>query len=376
MKKRGHSQTTRQTILIIDALPANLTSLTEYLGSDYKLEMVIDSSDATSQAILPDSVPDLILLNTIMPAMDGYTIFKDFKTNALTKNVPILLISSDADSEEQAQGIALGAADYLITPFHRAIVQARVGVYLKISRQRTIIEKTDRRIQKIKRHAEYIASEKEHALIELNRIFSSIGDGICVISKDFKILRFNTSFLKIYKKKKENVIGKYCYDIFKSPRCHTPRCPLVMISKGEKLVEFDLTRKSGKNSRKLYLLTARGYHNSQGKLRGIVKDIRDITDRRQAEQQQLDREKIKVVLEVAGAVCHELIQPMQIISMCAQLILLHKDLNKEYYEKLQMISEQIERMKTITEKLKRITKYETIDYVDGIKIVDLDKASV
>jgi PAS domain S-box-containing protein len=375
MKKRGHSQTKRQTILIIDALPENVTSLTEYLGNDYELKMVINSSDAISQAIPPDSVPDLILLNTIMPAMDGYTIFKDFKANALTKNVPILLISSNADSKEQAQGIALGAADYLITPFHRAIVKARVGVYLEINRQRAIIEKTDHRIQKIKHHAKYIASEKKNALIELNQIFGSIGDGICLISKDFKILRINSSFLKICKQKNETVIGKYCYDIFKGTRCHTSQCPLIIISKGENRVEFDLTHKFGKNSRKLYLLTARGYRDSQGNLRGIVKDIRDITDRRQAEQQQLDREKIKVLLEVAGAVCHELIQPMQIISMCAQLILLNKNLNKEYYEKLKMISEQIERMKIITEKLKRITRYETIDYVDGIKIVDLDKAS-
>ena len=375
MKKRGHSQTKRQTILIIDALPENVTSLTEYLGNDYELKVMINSSDAVSQAIPPDSVPDLILLNTIMPAIDGYTIFKDFKANALTKNVPILLISSNADSKEQAQGIALGAADYLITPFHRAIVKARVGVYLEINRQRAIIEKTDHRIQKIKRHAKYIASEKKNALIELNQIFGSIGDGICLISKDFKILRINASFLKICKQENENVIGKYCYDIFKGPRCHTSQCPLIIISKGEKRVEFDLTHKIGKNSRRLYLLTARGYRDSQGNLRGIVKDIRDITDRRQAEQQQLDREKIKVLLEVAGAVCHELIQPMQIISMCAQLILLNKNLNKEYYEKLEMISEQIERMKIIAEKLKRITRYETIDYVDGIKIVDLDKAS-
>ncbi len=377
MKKKG----SKQTVLIVDALPENVTSLAEYLGSDYNLKMVINGSDAISQAIIPGSVPDLILLNTTMPDMDGNTIFKALKANAITKNVPIIFISSNNDSEEQAQGIALGAADYLITPFHRTILKARVDVHLEINRQRAIIEETDRRIQKIKNHAENIASEKKNALIELNQIFTSTGDGICVISKDFKILRINANFLEICDNISENVIGKYCYDILKSHRCHTPQCPLVRISKGEKRVEYDLTRKSDLNSRKLYLLTARGYHDSQGNLRGIVNDLRDITDRRQAEKQQLRREKIQVVLEVAGAVCHELIQPIQIISMCAQLILINEnDSNEnrdsEYYEKVKTIYEQIERMKKITEKLKRITRYETIDYVDGIKIVDLDKASI
>jgi len=370
----------KQTILIVDALPENVTSLAEYLGSDYNLKMVIDGSDAISQAIIPGSVPDLILLNTTMPDMDGYTIFKKLKANAITRNVPIIFISSNADSEEQARGISLGAVDYLMTPFHRTVVKARVGVHLEIIRQRAIIARTDRRIEKIKAHAEYITSEKENALIELNQIFSATCDGICVISNDFKILRINANFLKSVNNKSENVLGQYCYDIIKSHRCHTPQCPLVLISAGEKRVEYDLIRKSDPNSSKLYLLTAQGYHDSQGNLRGIVKDLRDITDRRQAEKQQLDRDKIQVILEVAGAVCHELIQPMQIISMCAQLIqITEKDGDEkhdnEYYEKVKTISEQIERMKTITEKLKRITRYETIDYVDGIKIVDLDKAS-
>jgi len=377
MKKGG----SRQTVLIVDALPENVTALAEYLGSDYNLKMVIDGSDAISQAIIPGSIPDLILLNTTMPDMDGDAIFKELKANAVTKNIPIIYISSNADSEEQARGIALGAADYLITPLHRTIVKARVGVHLEIIRQRAVIEKTDHRIRKIKRHAESIASEKENALIELNQIFSSTGDGICVISKDFKILRINANFLESVGNKSENVLNQYCYDILKSHRCHTSQCPLVRISAGEKRVEYDVTRKLDPDSHKLYFLTARGYHDSQGNLLGIVKDLRDITDRRQAEKQQLHRDKIKVVLEVAGAVCHELIQPMQIISMCTQLILINEKSGKEncgdeYYEKIKTIYEQIQRMKTITEKLKRITRYETVDYVDGIKIVDLDKASV
>ncbi len=145
----------RQTILIADALPENITSLTEYLGSDYNLKIVFNGSDAISQAIIPDSVPALILLNTTMPDMDGYTILKELKANEITKNVPIIFISSNADTQKQARGIALGAADYLITPFHRAIVKARADVHLEIKSQRAIIEKKNHRNKKIKNQAKY-----------------------------------------------------------------------------------------------------------------------------------------------------------------------------------------------------------------------------
>ncbi|MCJ7771764.1 MAG: transcriptional regulatory, partial [Desulfobacterales bacterium] len=80
-------------------------------------------------------------------------------------------------------------------------------------------------------------------------------------------------------------------------------------------------------------------------------------------------------LEMAGAVCHELNQPMQTISGYTETLL--KDLSKTdtAFDRLEKVMEEITRMGTITKKLMRITKYETKDYLQGIKIVDIDKAS-
>jgi signal transduction histidine kinase len=100
-----------------------------------------------------------------------------------------------------------------------------------------------------------------------------------------------------------------------------------------------------------------------------------VTKEMKAEEERLKRERLQVTLEMAGAVCHELNQPMQTISGYTETLL--KDLSKTdtTFDRLEKVMEEITRMGTITKKLMRITKYETKDYLQGIKIVDIDKAS-
>ena len=103
--------------------------------------------------------------------------------------------------------------------------------------------------------------------------------------------------------------------------------------------------------------------------------IRDISDRKQAEKEKMQKEKLQGVLEMAGAACHELNQPLQIISGYYELLI--KDIPDDHSlnAKLKIIQEQINRMRVITKKIMKITKYETRPYADGSKIIDIDKSS-
>ncbi len=100
-----------------------------------------------------------------------------------------------------------------------------------------------------------------------------------------------------------------------------------------------------------------------------------VTKEMKAEEERLERERLQVTLEMAGAVCHELNQPMQTISGYTETLLKDFSSINPAYDRIQRIMEEITRMGTITKKLMRITKYETKDYLHGIKIVDIDKAS-
>jgi DNA-binding response OmpR family regulator len=88
----------------------------------------------------------------------------------------------------------------------------------------------------------------------------------------------------------------------------------------------------------------------------------------------LEKEKFHAVFETAGAVCHELNQPLQVVSGIAELLLLDLKNTDPHYENLMTLMEQTERMGEITHKLMKITTYETKKYLTG-KIVDIDKAS-
>ncbi len=103
----------------------------------------------------------------------------------------------------------------------------------------------------------------------------------------------------------------------------------------------------------------------------LIAVSRNITNRKIAEQERINREKLQAVLETAGAACHEMTQPLQTIFMLLEAI------QKEHpgAETARELEEQIIQIKSITSKLQNITTYETKDYVQGSKIIDLDKSS-
>jgi len=101
----------------------------------------------------------------------------------------------------------------------------------------------------------------------------------------------------------------------------------------------------------------------------------DITEQMQIEKEVREKEKLQGVIELAGTVCHELSQPMQIISGISDLVLMNISKNDDLHKKLSKIKEQVERMAELTMKLRDITRYETKTYSGETKIIDLDQSA-
>ena len=112
----------------------------------------------------------------------------------------------------------------------------------------------------------------------------------------------------------------------------------------------------------------------KGKPSGIRAIIRDITIRRRLEKERLEKEKLSGVLEMAGATCHEFNQPMQVILGYSEILQIKISEDNPFKKKLKILKQQINLMGLLTKKLQNITKYETMDYLEG-KIIDIDKAS-
>ena len=114
---------------------------------------------------------------------------------------------------------------------------------------------------------------------------------------------------------------------------------------------------------------------SDGRPTGILAIARNITERKKAGEEKRHREKLQSILELAGAICHEMNQPMQIISGYAELLVKDLSENHPLHERLRAILKQIERMSTITGRLMKIKDYETKDYMGKSKILDINKSS-
>jgi diguanylate cyclase (GGDEF)-like protein len=127
------------TLLIVDDEKQNRTLLTELLQDDYQIILAKNGTQALERA--EDRSPDLILLDVLMPEMDGFAVIRALKNNDATRNIPVIFISAlDAPADEEL-GLDLGAVDYITKPFHPPIVRVRVRNHLQAVHQRRLLER-------------------------------------------------------------------------------------------------------------------------------------------------------------------------------------------------------------------------------------------
>lgn len=127
-------------ILIVDDKPENLTVMKEILCSEYKVKVTTNPEIALKIACSPE-VPDIILLDIMMPVMDGYEICRRLKSNQITKNIPVIFVTSKNDEIDETRGFELGAVDYITKPVSSSIVKARVKTHLALYNQNKILKK-------------------------------------------------------------------------------------------------------------------------------------------------------------------------------------------------------------------------------------------
>jgi len=137
----------RASILIIDDNPNNLRLLTQMLvDRDYKVRAVISGERAL--AAIQSALPDLILLDIMMPDMDGYEVCDRLKRNPATSDIPVIFISALGDAEGKVKAFQSGGVDYVTKPFQISEVLARVETHLALQRLRTDLQAANRELAK------------------------------------------------------------------------------------------------------------------------------------------------------------------------------------------------------------------------------------
>ncbi|NQU65109.1 MAG: SpoIIE family protein phosphatase [SAR324 cluster bacterium] len=147
----------KHKILVVDDQRLNIHVLSKLLQSDYKIMAAKNGEQALKAAQL-DSPPDLILLDIMMPDMDGYEVCRRLKENNSTRDIPIIFVSAMDETGDETKGLELGAVDYIIKPFSPPIVLARVKAHLLLKKS----------MDELNRAYEIIEAQKLRMESELN----------------------------------------------------------------------------------------------------------------------------------------------------------------------------------------------------------------
>lgn len=129
----------RPTILVVDDQPTNIHILAEALAGLYEIKIATSGAVALELMALPDK-PDLILLDIVMPGIDGYEVCRQIKNSEPTKDIPVIFVTAKSEAEDEERGLNLGAVDYISKPYKLPIILARVRNHLSLKHKSDLLE--------------------------------------------------------------------------------------------------------------------------------------------------------------------------------------------------------------------------------------------
>ena len=156
--------TERPIVMIVDDAEEDLMIMESILAKDYTLKPFSHSQEALDYAI--SSPPDLILLDVMMPDIDGYEFCRQIKSNTRLLNIPVIFITSKNDYEDEEKGFLSGGSDFINKPINAPIFLARVNTHLKIKLA----------IDYLKNENSRLFSDKEQSSSELIKIIKTLCD--------------------------------------------------------------------------------------------------------------------------------------------------------------------------------------------------------
>ena len=130
----------KQSVLIVDDMASNIEILNGILGNDYNILFALNGHEALDIAY--EQVPDLILLDVVMPDMDGYIVCSYLKAEEKTRDIPVIFVTSMDQEDDESRGLDAGGIDYVTKPLRPSIIKARVRNHLELKRYRDHLKTT------------------------------------------------------------------------------------------------------------------------------------------------------------------------------------------------------------------------------------------
>jgi len=350
------------TVLVVDDSALNLDFISDILTRDGFEVRQAKSGRLALETVLAHT-PDLILLDIMMPEMDGYEVCRRLKEDERTRDVPVIFIGSIEDGSERVQPFEVGGVDCISKPFRSEDLLARVRTHLALRKVQTRLEK-----QKAKLEQEIAERKKaERALRESDERLQSILDNspACIYIKDTqgRYRLVNRTFEKLFHVDRDSFIGKTDYDICSWEMAEAfHRNDLEVLNMGRSIqVEEEAYHDDGLHS---YLSLKFPLFSMKGKIYAVCGISSDITVRKQAElllqQAKESAESANRAKSVFLAnMSHELRTPLNVIHGFSQLMQRDSSLSNSSKRHLEAINRSGEHLLALINDVLEVSKIES-----------------
>ncbi|MCE5182106.1 MAG: EAL domain-containing protein [Betaproteobacteria bacterium] len=195
----------RATVLIVDDDPGNLTALNRVLHPYYDI-LAAPSGDMALQIAIGTPKPDLILLDVLMPGMDGHTTLARLRENSATRDIPVILVTGLDSAEEEEKGFKLGAVDYIAKPYHSSTILTRMRTQLELKRARDFLADHNRIL---KEQVEARTIELRESEERFRIAAESVRDAFIIIETEHgTTLTWNPAAETLFGYQREEIIGQ------------------------------------------------------------------------------------------------------------------------------------------------------------------------
>jgi PAS domain S-box-containing protein len=350
-----HPSHRQPNILLIDDNPGNLRLLVQMLSQQgYKVRPATNGSLGISVAL--KDPPELILLDIMMPDMDGYEVCQQLKANPKTKDIPIIFLSALHEPIDKVKAFSLGAVDYITKPFQMEEVQARVKHQLKITSLQQAIKEDNARLQR-----EIQQRQQSDRLFE--NIFEQAAVGMCLLTLSGEFLRVNAALGRMLGYSHAEFLNLRIPEITHPDDLTLDAVDLENLLKG-KIRYYELEKRLIHQNQSVIwaLLSASLVVDLDNKPLHLIVQVQDMTHRKQME---LDLKQAKQLAESANQaksqflanMSHEIRTPLNAILGFSELL---KNLVKEPRSKnyLQAISASGKSLQRLIEDILDLSKIE------------------
>jgi putative two-component system response regulator len=163
----------KATILIVDDFPGNIDILCQALSPYYNCRAAVNGNDALALLRRTSFVPDLILLDVMMPNMDGYEVCQLLKQDNRLKDIPVIFVSAAAEIQSKLQALKLGGVDYITKPFNFKEIQARIDIHLKFHwLNQKMIQANNHLEALVEEKVQNISESRMEVIFALTKLFS------------------------------------------------------------------------------------------------------------------------------------------------------------------------------------------------------------